>query len=409
MMPMIDMAMTPPPASTGAGRGAGSTRVGGRSSGNADGGTSSEKPSDSNVDTASTAGSPDGSPTADKVAKTSGRQGDQQSDAAQGDETFESVFEAVLGDQPAAPTTATTVPPEVIEELALLDGETEEGDAVEGSDEDAEAVGESDAAGEPAGPDEALAATLAALMAGETPRPIMPTGAPASAAAEQQVIDLTVPAADAAQAETTPVIDLVGLAEQTATAEDAAPTQTPAAPNADAFRAALAAARAERADAPAEVAPPTQTELSAGTAQSEPWQQVVDVLRPLRQFSDGTHRMSIQLSPEELGKVNIELAVSKGTLSLHVVADNAAARDAISSSLSMLRAEIEASGVRTGSFGVGAQTANERQAGRESGRAKPSRAYRIEGIDPGVSAVDGASAQRSMNSRAMDGRLDLRI
>jgi flagellar hook-length control protein FliK len=154
-----------------------------------------------------------------------------------------------------------------------------------------------------------------------------------------------------------------------------------------------------------EVAPTAESNTSMKT---EPWQQMVEVLRPIKQFADGTHRLSIQLRPEDMGTINVELAVNKGTLSLHVVADTAATRDAINASLSQLRSEIEAGGVRTGSFGVGQQTAGDRQQTAASQRnARSVRSYALAGID----AIDltQASTAPTASHAAMDGRLDLRI
>jgi flagellar hook-length control protein FliK len=126
----------------------------------------------------------------------------------------------------------------------------------------------------------------------------------------------------------------------------------------------------------------------------------------LKQFSDGTHRLSIQMRPDDLGTVNVEFALTKGTLHLHVVAESSSARDAISGSLSQLRAEIEASGVRTGSFGVGAQASGDRRFSNDPQRAnRSSRAYSTGGVE----GIDAPVAITRPQQLAMDGRLDLRI
>jgi flagellar hook-length control protein FliK len=316
---------------------------------------------------------------------------------------------------------------------AVADGAalvTEVEGEVEGEEGDADGEGDEEAA-EAAAADIAIDAATQLAMVGLVDAPIEATPveiAPALASGvgtSDEPIDV---------ASISPQVDLAAVATETAPEQDAT---SDLASGEESFEAIAEVATAEMADtdelvpvadgetmpnitpvvreqaptppdqpiAVEQVAPPAESNTAMKT---EPWQQMVEVLRPIKQFSDGTHRLSIQLRPEDMGTINVELAVNKGTLSLHVVADTAATRDAISASLSQLRSEIEAGGVRTGSFGVGQQTAGDRQHAAASQRnARGVRSYAVAGID----AIDltSASSAPTATASAMDGRLDLRI
>ncbi|MGE0879188.1 MAG: flagellar hook-length control protein FliK [Acidimicrobiia bacterium] len=88
----------------------------------------------------------------------------------------------------------------------------------------------------------------------------------------------------------------------------------------------------------------------------QPWEQVVSAMKPLRKFSDGSHRLAVQLHPDDLGTVHVELSLHKGELNVHMVAQNDAARDALLGSLHELRSDLEASGVRAAAIHVGHDT-----------------------------------------------------
>gem|GEM_PF-2773581 len=133
----------------------------------------------------------------------------------------------------------------------------------------------------------------------------------------------------------------------------------------------------------------------------DPWQQVVEVLRPLRQFSDGSHRLSIRLSPEDFGTVNIELSLHRGDLHLHLVADNPSATAALTESLHLLRADLEASGVRTGSMEVG-------QHGQQQNQPRPGDSTRSGSLPAAADAID-VTDSLSEAPAVVDGRLDVRI
>jgi flagellar hook-length control protein FliK len=91
-----------------------------------------------------------------------------------------------------------------------------------------------------------------------------------------------------------------------------------------------------------------------------PAHQLLSVLRPLRKFADGSHRLSVKLTPDELGSVTVELSLRSGTLSLHMVAEHSSTGDLLHDSMHELRRDLEQGGVRTGSFEVGQHASNRR-------------------------------------------------
>lgn len=80
--------------------------------------------------------------------------------------------------------------------------------------------------------------------------------------------------------------------------------------------------------------------------------QLVEVLAPLRRAPDGTHRMAIQLRPDELGDVHIEFQVRGNEISLNLRADLASTNELLRDSLAQLRAELDAAGFRSGTLDV---------------------------------------------------------
>lgn len=149
---------------------------------------------------------------------------------------------------------------------------------------------------------------------------------------------------------------------------------------------------------------------TAGAQQAQPWEQVLAVLRPTRRFTDGSHRLSIQMTPDDLGTVTIELSMHRGQLSMHMLTETQGAADALRSSLHELRADLEGSGQRTGSFEVAQQWAQHRQ-----NQSEFAKAARLSGIDTGapIGAVATVSAAIDLTTPVAnvvgDGRLDLRI
>lgn len=94
--------------------------------------------------------------------------------------------------------------------------------------------------------------------------------------------------------------------------------------------------------------------------------QLVEVVAPLRRGPDGTHQVAIQLRPDELGEVVVDVRVRGNEVALSLRADLAGTADLLRESLGELRAELEAAGFRAGDLDVGSQA--ERRSPREASR-----------------------------------------
>jgi flagellar hook-length control protein FliK len=89
------------------------------------------------------------------------------------------------------------------------------------------------------------------------------------------------------------------------------------------------------------------------TPDATPTQQVAEALREVRRLADGSHRLSLQLHPEELGAVHLEVALRDGRLHVRAVAETEAARSALERNLPELRSDLRDAGIRAGSLEVG--------------------------------------------------------
>ncbi|GAA0609568.1 hypothetical protein GCM10009547_09580 [Sporichthya brevicatena] len=69
--------------------------------------------------------------------------------------------------------------------------------------------------------------------------------------------------------------------------------------------------------------------------------------------AEGTHVLSVDITPEELGPVRVELELRDGTVELRLAGQSEAARDALRAALPDLRRALEAAGIGTGSFSLG--------------------------------------------------------
>jgi flagellar hook-length control protein FliK len=72
--------------------------------------------------------------------------------------------------------------------------------------------------------------------------------------------------------------------------------------------------------------------------------QVAMVLTPLRKGPDGVHRMTIQLSPGDLGPVSIVAEVRDGAIAVQLAAGSEAARVALQAALPDLRQDLRDAG-----------------------------------------------------------------
>ncbi|KQZ89598.1 hypothetical protein ASD62_10065 [Phycicoccus sp. Root563] len=123
--------------------------------------------------------------------------------------------------------------------------------------------------------------------------------------------------------------------------------------------AAADAAAAASATAPAAPATGTTAASPAATAPAAnpvvplpPQAQVLSAVSPLLTGPDGTHRVTVHLEPENLGKVRVQLSLSGGEVALHLIAADAATRETLRQGLPELRAQLEQSGLRTAEMDV---------------------------------------------------------
>jgi flagellar hook-length control protein FliK len=77
---------------------------------------------------------------------------------------------------------------------------------------------------------------------------------------------------------------------------------------------------------------------------------------PLRTQADGSHRITMQLSPPELGRVEVEVHVQAGEVRVHLRAEEAGAGALLHESLGELRRGLEAQGLRVADVAVETRT-----------------------------------------------------
>ncbi len=112
-------------------------------------------------------------------------------------------------------------------------------------------------------------------------------------------------------------------------------------------------------------APPTSIAPSApATAPTlpapPPAAQVALALAPVLTGPDGSYSMSLELYPEELGTVSVEVSVRGGTISMSVQATGAEALQALRTALPELTAQLESTGLTATDVSVGERDARER-------------------------------------------------
>ncbi|MCP4228441.1 MAG: hypothetical protein GY773_34245, partial [Actinomycetia bacterium] len=221
------------------------------------------------------------------------------------------------------------------------------------------------------------------------------------------------PSAEPQSTEPVIVAEIQAVQTQPATGDVVADSVAPAAPRAGApiDPGMVIVAPESVVDAAGSVTPaPEVAEASAArpaTTQAEvpgtPAQQVAQALRDVRRLADGSHRLSLQLHPKELGVVQIEVALRDGQIHMRAVAETESTRGLLSGSLPELRGELTEAGVSAGSLEVGAETAD------QSGRRSPS-SDRTD--DRAALDSDSQSAPEITDpapTTTADGRLDVRL
>ncbi|MGA8978181.1 MAG: flagellar hook-length control protein FliK [Pedococcus sp.] len=145
-------------------------------------------------------------------------------------------------------------------------------------------------------------------------------------------------------------------------------TATPAIPLATADAASNAAAAASVAPTAATTGAATATPVAPApnpVVPPPPQAQVLSAMSPLLTGPDGTHRVTVHLEPENLGKVRVQLSLSGGEVAVHLIAADAATRETLRQGLPELRAQLELSGLRTA--GMDVQSGSADLFGREAG------------------------------------------
>jgi len=272
---------------------------------------------------------------------------------------------------------------------------------------------------DPRSPVPATAATVIEIpSATPAPAAVTATAPPVPAAAPAVVPPLDPAAQAAADTTTAPATaPAVELSDDQQAGDQAGAEPEPAAPPLDAVRtdqpqltdvrllgtdqAVGALGEQRRTDtvapvvAPAPAAPPPP-----------PAVQVVQLLTPLLEGPDGAHTMSLQLHPEELGAVQVDVALLRGEITLALHARDVAAQDALRAALPMLRAELEASGLTATSLSVDGGRADQQPGERPD---RPDHPGPHGGSLPGGSG-DGAPAGSPVpTTSSPDAALDVRM
>jgi flagellar hook-length control protein FliK len=183
--------------------------------------------------------------------------------------------------------------------------------------------------------------------------------APAAGTAEPGVAAVSATPVRAAEAATQPADAVPAAPVVVPTAAATAPTQTP-----DEVAAPAAPARAQAPDLVGQLGRP---------------------LHGLRSFGDGTHVITIRVTPENLGPVAVRAHVSGDSMRIELVAPTDQAREAIKSILPDLRRDLSGAGGQTtldlssGNQPSGRESAPREapQTGRGSDDAAPARATGI--------------------------------
>lgn len=128
--------------------------------------------------------------------------------------------------------------------------------------------------------------------------------------------------------------------------------------------------------------------------------QVATGLAPLLEGPDGAYTMSLQLYPEELGSVQVEVSLRGGEISLALHAPDEAAREVLRAALPELRTHLESTGLTATGVSVGDGRTDQR-----TGRDGTDRTATRPGDGAGGEPADEPTGLPS----ASDSSLDVRI
>ena len=144
---------------------------------------------------------------------------------------------------------------------------------------------------------------------------------------------------------------------------------------------------------PADVRPSTPAAPPAAAPPPPPAAQVVQLLAPVLAGPDGSYSLSLQLYPEELGAVQVEVLLRGGEIRLALHAPDEAAQAALRAALPDLKADLQAGGLSATSLSVDdgrRGSSGDRPADRDpdrrsdgQGDAPGRRAHPYRGAEPG--------------------------
>lgn len=245
-------------------------------------------------------------------------------------------------------------------------------------------------------------ATTSPAPAGSTPAAPLSTGAGTAAVAlgpetaavpalDAAPVGAAAPAAEAHQADAPSVVEQ-GVVPRVPTALPEAPPDTSVA------LPTLPGAEHVVTSAPGEVRTGEPARAAAPTVPVLPAQQVVSVLAPVLEGPDGTYSVTLQLYPEELGAVQVEVALLAGEITLRLHADDDVAQEVLRAALPDLKAELEASGLSAGQLSMG-DGRSEARAGGQQRRAPTGTA----------AAGDATQDSPALPTSDPDAALDVRI
>lgn len=105
-------------------------------------------------------------------------------------------------------------------------------------------------------------------------------------------------------------------------------------------------------EAAPEARPVDASKAPAPAVPVRPTEQIVRVLAPLRAAPDGTYELGLELRPEGLGRVQLDVVIERGVVHVAMRADNEAAGQLLNRSLGELRQGLADAGLEAGRLGV---------------------------------------------------------
>lgn len=175
------------------------------------------------------------------------------------------------------------------------------------------------------------------------------------------------------------------------------------------------------AAAPAPAPTPTPVATATPTQQSNlpgsvppPHQQVATAVSPMLRRADGSYSVNINLEPEHLGRVSLQVHIRGGEVAVTMQAADASARELLRDNLGQLRQQLEQQGVKAGQLDVRDDSAFARQfqSPQGDGRSADSRVngHRATGAGSDEPTSPDSSLQESTVGQPDDtGALDLHL